>query len=79
MMVGAMVMVQIGGAADLSALHKDMHGVQNVKAVYFLAGPTDVVCHVEAADMDTLMSTIGKLRGIKGVASTDTRIIIPVR
>lgn len=77
-MLGAMVMVQISAGTDMSALHKDLHGVQNVKEVYFLAGPTDAICHVEAGDLDALMSTITKIRSIKGVASTDTRIIAPI-
>ncbi len=77
-MLGAMVMVQISAGAEMSALHKELHGVQNAKEVYFLAGPTDAICHVEAQDMDSLMSTIVKLRSIKGVASTDTRIIVPI-
>jgi DNA-binding Lrp family transcriptional regulator len=77
-MQGAIVKVQISGNTDLGGLHKELHGVENVKEVYFLAGPTDVVCHVEAADTDALMHSILKIRGIKGVASTDTRFILPV-
>ena len=77
-MQGAIVMVQIGGGMDMSGLHKDLHAVENVKEVYFLAGPTDVVCHVEAADVDALMQTVMKIRGMKGVANTDTRFIMPI-
>ena len=78
-MIGALVMVQMGAGTDMSALHKELHGVPNVKEVYFLTGPTDILCHVEAVDLDALASIIGKLRSLKGVASTDTRIIAPVR
>ena len=77
-MQGAIVMVQISGSTDLSGLHKELHGVESVKEVYFLAGPTDVVCHVEAADTDALMRSVLKIRGIKGVSNTDTRFILPV-
>ena len=77
-MQGAIVMVQVSGTTDLSALHKELHGAENVKEVYFLAGPTDVVCHVEAADTDALMHSILKIRGMKGVGNTDTRFILPV-
>jgi hypothetical protein len=78
-MQGAIVMVQAGGSADLSGLHKDLHGVENVKEVYFLAGPTDAVCHVEAADVDAVVQTVQKVRALKGVAGTDTRFIVPIR
>ena len=77
-MQGAIVMVQFSGSTDLSGLHKDLHGVENMKEVYFLAGPTDAVCHVEAADTDTLLRSVLKIRGMKGVSNTDTRMILPV-
>jgi uncharacterized protein with GYD domain len=77
-MQGAIVMVQFGGSVDLGALHKELHGVENMKEVYFLAGPTDAVCHIEAADVDALLRSVLKIRGMKGVSNTDTRFILPV-
>ncbi|HET7378393.1 MAG TPA: Lrp/AsnC ligand binding domain-containing protein [Anaerolineae bacterium] len=77
-MQGAIVKVQIGGSADISGLHKGLHAVENMKEVYFLAGPDDVLCHVEAADVEAVVSTVMKIRGMKGVASTDTRFILPI-
>lgn len=77
-MQGAIVLVQAGEGADMSAVHKDLHAVENVKEVYFLAGPTDALCHVEAADIDALVRTVQKVRSIKGVAGTDTRFILPI-
>lgn len=77
-MQGAIVKVQIGGGADISSLHKGLHAVENMKEVYFLAGPDDVLCHVEAADVEAVVNTVMKIRGMKGVASTDTRFILPI-
>ena len=77
-MQGAIVMVQIGGGSDLTGVHKDLHGVESVKEVYFLAGPTDALCHVEAADVDAVVRTVMKIRSTKGVANTDTRFILPL-
>ncbi|MBI3536055.1 MAG: Lrp/AsnC ligand binding domain-containing protein [Chloroflexi bacterium] len=77
-MQGAVVFVQIRGAADLAALHKNLHGVANVKEVYMLAGPTDVLCNVEAADMDSVVNAVMAIRRVEGVASTDTRFILSV-
>ena len=77
-MMSAFVFIQIGGAADMSALHMQLHGVEGVKTVHFLAGPTDVVAFVETADSAGLMATIGKLRAVNGVASSDTRVVLPV-
>lgn len=77
-MQGAIVMAQIGSSTDMSGIHKELHGVENVKAVYFLGGPTDILAHVEAPDMDAAMAAVMKIRAVKGIASTDTRFILPV-
>ena len=74
----AFVFAQVGDAQNLGALHNSLHGVQGVKTVYFLAGPTDVIMQVEYEDTDGLMATVGKIRAVQGVASTDTRIVLPV-
>lgn len=77
-MQGAIVLVQLGSVSDMAGLHKELHGVANVKEVYMLAGPNDVLVHVEAADVAAVTDTVVKLRGLKGVASTDTRFIMPI-
>jgi hypothetical protein len=41
-------------------------------------GPTDVVLLAEAADMKTLIETVGKVRAVKGVADTDSRMVLPI-
>jgi nitrate reductase NapAB chaperone NapD len=80
-MVAAFVFVQVSSTAswaDASAMHGALHGVPGVKTVHFLAGPTDIILFVEAADQKALMESIAKVRGVKGVASTDTRPVWPV-
>jgi DNA-binding Lrp family transcriptional regulator len=72
------IQVAVSGLNDLRGLHKSLHAVPNVKTVHLLAGPTDMIAYVEAADQAALMETLGKIRGTKGVASTDTRIVWPV-
>lgn len=76
-MQGAIVLIQING--EPSGVHKALHGVENVKEVFLLAGPTDALCRVEAGDVDGVTSTVMKIRGLAGVASTDTRFILPIR
>ncbi len=77
-MQGAIVMVQVSGSADWSALHKDLHGTEGVKEVFFLAGPADALCHIEVADIDAVVRAVTKIRSLRGVASTDTRFILPL-
>lgn len=78
-MQGAIVLIQVSSSAELSGVHKALHGVENVKEVFLLAGPTDAVCRVEAGDVDGVTSTVLKIRGLAGVAHTDTRFILPIR
>ncbi len=80
-MMAAFVFVQMagsGGWAEIDALHEALHAVAGVKTVHFLAGPTDVIVFVEGADQAALADTLGLLRGVKGVGSTDTRIVWPL-
>ena len=80
-MMAAFIFIQIavsGGLEEMRALHDALHAVDGVKTVHFLAGPTDVIALVEAADQMALGESLGKIRGVKGVASTDTRIVWPI-
>lgn len=80
-MVAAFVFIEVSkvsGWSDAVKMHKELHGVPGVKTVHFVAGPTDIVLYLEAADQNALMQTIGKLHAIKGVGHTDTRIVLPI-
>lgn len=80
-MMSAYVFIQVAGLGDrddVRALHDALHAVGGVKTVHFVAGPTDVVVFVDAADQAGLMEAVGRLRTVKGVASTDTRIVLPM-
>lgn len=77
-MASAFVMIQIGNTTDLKGLHSALHAIPGVKSVHFLAGPTDCIVFVDVADQAAMMDAIGKIRAVKGVMSTDTRIAIPV-
>ena len=59
----------------MRALHDALHAVAGVKTVHFIAGPTDIVVFVDAADQPALGETLGKIRALNGVAGTDTRIV----
>ena len=78
-MASAFVFVQLGSLSGLSearAVHDAIHAVSGVKTVHFVAGPTDVIVFVESADTPGLTEAVGRIRSLKGVASTDTRIVM---
>ncbi len=80
-MTSAFILVQIsvsGGISDVRALHDKLHAISGVKTVHLLAGPTDMIVFVEAADQAQLMRAVGEIRSTSGVASTDTRIVLPI-
>jgi DNA-binding Lrp family transcriptional regulator len=77
-MIAAFILVQSGPGGEFNELHSALHAVPGVKTVHFLAGPTDGMIFAEAADQAALMQTLGKIRAVKGVASTDTRIVWPM-
>lgn len=80
-MTAAYIFVQIGnlkGIDDIRELHKALHAIPGVKTVHLLIGPTDMILYVESADQTGLMETIGKIRSARGVAATDTRIVMPL-
>jgi hypothetical protein len=80
-MNSAFIFIQVAGLGDrndVKALHDALHAVSGVKTAHFVAGPIDVIVFVEAADQSALMEAIGQLRAVRGVASTDTRIVLPM-
>ena len=74
----AFVFAQLANVQDAGAVHKSLHGVSGVKTVYFLTGPTDVLMQIEYNELDDLMAVVGKIHGVQGVASTDTRLALPI-
>jgi nitrate reductase NapAB chaperone NapD len=80
-MVSAFVFIQMsptGGWKKMGDLHKALHAIAGVKTVHFVAGPTDIIIFAEGADQAALAETLGNIRGVKGVGSTDTRLVWPV-
>ena len=75
--MSAFVLLQVsGGSTNVRTLHDELHAINGVKTVHFVAGPTDAILFLEAADESELMRIVGEIRGKSGVASTDTRIVL---
>ena len=80
-MMAAFVFVQMavsGVWEEMNTLHEALHAVAGVKTVHFVTGPTDIILFVEGADQAAFADTLGMIRGVKGVASTDTRMVWPL-
>jgi len=78
-MMSAFIFIQVGGLKDVAEMHQmhdALHAIAGVKSVHFVAGPTDVIVFADAADQAALSMLIGNIRQVKGVASSDTRIVM---
>jgi DNA-binding Lrp family transcriptional regulator len=77
-MISAYILLQVGMAGSGGDVHAALHAIPGVKTVHFLSGPTDGMIFVDAADQAALFQTLGKIRAVKGVTATDTRIVWPM-
>ena len=75
-MTAAYILMQLN-ATDPRKVMKSIRAVAGVKQAHILIGPTDCIAYVETEDPEALANTIVGLRGVKGVASTDTRMAVP--
>lgn len=75
-MTTAYILMQLN-ATDPRKVMKSIRAVAGVKQAHILIGPTDCIAYVETADLEALADTVVRLRSVKGVASTDTRMAAP--
>ena len=77
-MNSAYSLLKVGSGSNAQAIHSALHAIPGVKTVHYLMGPTDVIVFWEAADQSALAQTIGKIAGVPGVASVDTRLVLAI-
>lgn len=70
----AYVFIQL--SADPAKVVADARKVAGVKSADALFGPTDAIAQVEAPDLSGITQAVFRLRGVSGVASTDTSIAV---
>ena len=73
-MTTAYVLIQLN-ATDPRKVMKSIRAVKGVQQSHLLVGPTDCIAYVESGSQEALANTVVALRSLKGVASTDTRIV----
>ncbi len=80
-MLSAYVFVEAAaglGQADVAATHAAAHQVPGVKTVHFVMGRIDAIVYLEANDLDGLTAAVGQLHSVKGVARTETLLVMPM-
>jgi hypothetical protein len=76
-MTTAYVFVQMSVTKPREALSA-IREIAGVKQAHLLMGPTDCIAFIEGADLETLGEALMAIRGMDGVASTDTRLAWPI-
>ena len=74
-MTAAYILIQLN-ATDPRKVMKSIRAVAGVRQAHLLVGPTDCIAYVEKDTLESLGDTVVALRSVKGVASTDTRIVV---
>lgn len=60
-----------------SKIFERVERLEGVKSVEAVAGPYDIVARIEVNSLEKLTGTVfGKIRGVEGVTSTTTLIVV---
>lgn len=60
-----------------SKIFERVEKLEGVKSVEAVAGPYDIVARIEVNSLEKLTGTVfGKIRGVEGVTSTTTLIVV---
>lgn len=60
-----------------SKIFDEVEGLEGIQSVEAVAGPYDIVARIEVDSLEKLTGTVfGKIRGVDGVTSTTTLIVV---
>ncbi|KXB06073.1 hypothetical protein AKJ53_01405 [candidate division MSBL1 archaeon SCGC-AAA382F02] len=72
----SLISTEPGTTPELFDKIKELEGVESVEAV---AGPYDIVARIKVESLEKLTGTVfGKIRGVDGVTSTTTLIVVEI-
>lgn len=70
----SLISTEPGATSEISKKVTDIEGVKSVEAV---AGPYDIVAMIEVDSLEKLTGAVfGRIRGVDGVTSTTTLIVV---
>ena len=77
-MVPAFVFVQVSNPTSLAGLHSTLQLITHVGQIYFLTGSIHILIQVNAPDMQALLDTVSRFRGVGGIARADLNLIMTI-
>jgi Lrp/AsnC family transcriptional regulator, leucine-responsive regulatory protein len=77
--VTALVEVYQSDSADQDDVADRLAELPEIEDCFFVAGEASFVCKLRVADVEALERSIGRVRGLEGVARTSTTVVLSTR
>ncbi|MEM1557607.1 MAG: Lrp/AsnC ligand binding domain-containing protein [Thermoproteota archaeon] len=75
----AFVTARIAKGFDREKVMRKLLNIEEVREVIELTGDIDLLIRVDVLDVEKLMKTVLKIRGVESIATTDTRVVLSVQ
>ncbi len=74
----AFVLAKIGKGFNRERVMEKLISIEEVREIMELTGDIDLLIRVDVLDVERLMKTVLKIRGVESIATTDTRVVLSV-
>jgi DNA-binding Lrp family transcriptional regulator len=74
----AFVLAKIGRGFDRERVMERLLSIDEVMEIMELTGDVDLLIRVDVLDVERLMKTVLKIRGVESIVTTDTRVVLSV-
>jgi len=74
----AFVLAKIGKGFDRERVMERLLSIDEIMEVMELTGDIDLLIRVDVLDVERLMKTVLKIRGVESIVTTDTRVVLSV-
>src|SRR5689334_12037556 len=77
--VGALIGIHLSDTSDQDAVTGSLARLEEIEACWFVAGEASFVIKVRVPDVPALERTLSRLRRIRGVARTETTVVLSTK
>ncbi|MBO3798650.1 MAG: Lrp/AsnC ligand binding domain-containing protein [Thermoproteota archaeon] len=74
----AFVLAKIGKGFNREKVMEKLLSIDEVREIMELTGDIDLLIRVDVLDVERLMKTVLKIRGVESIVTTDTRVVLSV-
>jgi Lrp/AsnC family leucine-responsive transcriptional regulator len=77
--VAALIGIHLSDTSDQDVVARALHRVPEVEDCWSVAGEESFVVKVRTTDVAALERTLGRLRGVRGIARTRTTVVLSTK